>query len=94
MKKLARFEKKSTLTDFNVSVAYKLTIARFINSALLLVFASVEEADTWFSSGGLVYNATVQIFIMSIVDPIQKILIGVIKNKAFKCCAKFNKGIT
>jgi len=94
MKSLALFERKHTLTEFNVSVAYKLTIARFLNSALLLVFASIGNETTWFNTGGLVNNATTNIITLSLVEPGTKIIVGVIKAKVFKCFAKCNKEIT
>lgn len=45
----------------NVSVALKLTVARFINSSLILVFVN-KEAKNWFESGNIAYEANILIF--------------------------------
>lgn len=66
---LTSFQKKQTLTEFNVSVAYKLTVARFFNSAILLIFANW-DAKEWFDPGGLVYTASVNIVVMTIQLPL------------------------
>ena len=65
MRKLALFEKKMTLTELNVSIAYKLLLARFLNSAILLVLANWDPL-TWYEIGGLAYTASVNILLMSI----------------------------
>ena len=68
MKKLSLYEKKMTLTEYNVSVSFKLLCATFFNSSILLVFTSMSSANTWFDNGGLVYNAFVTIMFMIVVD--------------------------
>jgi hypothetical protein len=56
-------EKHETLTKLNVSVALKLTIARFLNSSIILVLTNGDPKD-WFKGGSLAYDATVLILIM------------------------------
>lgn len=68
IKKLSYFEKPTSKTDFNVSFAFKLSVARFANSSLLLYFTS-GNATLWFEDEGLV--ATVSVLMMTMaVDPI------------------------
>ena len=57
-------EKHETLTKLNVSVAVKLTIARFLNSSLILLLTNGNPKD-WFKGGNLVYDATILIGIMT-----------------------------
>lgn len=40
VRRFSMFEKKHTLTEMNVSVALKLTVARFVNSSLVLVLVN------------------------------------------------------
>jgi len=62
-------EKHETTTKHNVSVAFKLLVARFLNSSLVLVLVNTNP-DTWFRGGDLVYEATILIGIMTIQTPI------------------------
>jgi len=61
-------EKHETHTDYNLSVAFKLTFARFVNSSIVPVVVNISVTD-WFNDGGLV---TIFFYIMlsiSFVDP-------------------------
>ena len=46
-------EKHETYTAYNISVATKLTITRFFNSAIVPVLVNVYSGD-WFKDGGLI----------------------------------------
>ena len=61
------------MTKLNVSVAIKLTIARFLNSSVVLVIANY-DARFWFKDGSLVYDATVLIFFMAFLNPLLYII--------------------
>lgn len=50
-------------------MAIKLTIARFLNSSMVLVIANY-DARFWFKDGSLVYDATVLIMFMAFLNPI------------------------
>ena len=65
MRRFSMAEKHETQTKMNISVAFKLTIARFINSSLVLVLVNSEQRS-WYKSGDLVYDATVLICILAI----------------------------
>lgn len=69
IRSLSKGERHETQTKMNVSVAFKLTIARFINSALVLVFVNENPAN-WYKGGDLVYDATVLIIILAIQAPL------------------------
>jgi hypothetical protein len=62
-------EGHETITKLNVSVAIKLTLARFLNSSLILVVTNA-DARFWFKDGSLVYDATVLIMFMAFLNPI------------------------
>jgi hypothetical protein len=44
------FEKHKTMTHYNLSVASKLTVALFINTALLPLFVNLDKKK-WFTQG-------------------------------------------
>ena len=46
-------EKHETYTAYNISVATKLTITRFFNSAIVPVLVNIYSGD-WFKDGGLI----------------------------------------
>ena len=69
MKSLSTFEKHETMTKMNVSMAFKLLVARFINSSVIMM-AINSDPEVWFKSGGLAYEATLFIGIMMVQTPI------------------------
>lgn len=94
VRKFALFEKHHTLTRMNVAVAMKLTIARFINSSLVLVAANPDAAK-WFRAGSLVYDASILILSLAFTYPSTYVLniAGIIKWLK-KCRAKRNDKTT
>jgi len=68
MRRISMFESHDTQTGMNVSVALKLTLARFINSSLLAVFLYIETSK-WYEGGDLVHNATILIISISLTPP-------------------------
>jgi hypothetical protein len=54
----------------NVSVALKLTIAKFINSSLILIIINYDSATKWFDRAGLAYDATLLMMLMALAEPI------------------------
>jgi hypothetical protein len=50
---LSLMERAETTTKLNVSVAFKLTIARFINSSAVLVAVN-NRSELWFEGGSLI----------------------------------------
>lgn len=73
MRRFSTLEEHSTLTNVNVSVAVKLTIARFLNSSLVLLFVNA-DADRWFKNGNLAYDATVLIGLLAVQAPLKTLL--------------------
>ena len=55
---ISQFERFNTNTEMKISIAFKLTLFRFFNSAFVLLGASVISGDyssnNWFESGYLV----------------------------------------
>ena len=80
MRALSRWELHETQTKTNVSVALKLTIARFINSSFVLLFANTRY-DRWYRNGNLVWDATLLIVILVFQHPFMEIfyLPGILK---------------
>ena len=62
-------EEHSTQTKMNVSVALKLTVARFLNSSLILVIVN-NESNRWFKGGDLVYDAFILVCLLSVQAPL------------------------
>jgi len=57
-------ERHETITKMNVSVAFKLTIARFLNNSVILVMAN-EDPKKWFRGGSLCYDAYILMLMMA-----------------------------
>lgn len=57
------------MTDLNISVGFKLTMARFLNSSLLLLIINWNSATQWFYNGGLAYDATILMILMAVTNP-------------------------
>ena len=57
----------------NVSVAIKLSIARFINSSVILVVTNT-TVKYWFNGGSLAQDAMILVIIMAISNPIVYLL--------------------
>lgn len=68
VRKFSLMERHETITKMNVSVAFKLTIARFLNSSVILVIVN-QEAKEWYNAGNLVYDATLLIGMMTFQIP-------------------------
>lgn len=85
-------ERHSSITRLNVSVGVKLTLARFINSSLLIYIININVATQWFDRAGLVYDATVLMILMAVTDPILYALDIPGKVKWFKVCLEKSKG--
>jgi len=79
-------EKHASITKLNISVGLKLTMARFINSSLLLVIINFDNTTKWFDRAGLVYDATILMMLMAITDPILYLLNIPGKIKSLKVC--------
>jgi hypothetical protein len=91
MRRFSTLEEHSTLTNLNVSVAVKLTIARFLNSSLVLLFVN-DDPLQWFKNGNLAYDATILIALLAVQAPLKTILWpwGLIKK--IKVCLAKRKG--
>ena len=63
------YEKHKTYTAYNLSVASKLTLALFINTALIPIFANITE-DAWFTSSGLAVDVFYRILTVAFFSPI------------------------
>jgi hypothetical protein len=69
IKSLTEYEYHRTHTAFNLSVGIKLTIARFVNSAIVPVIIN-KQKDKWFADGGLVFDIFTVMIMIAIIDPI------------------------
>lgn len=66
---LTEKERHETYTAFNISVAIKLMLARFVNTAIVPVIINI-QSDMWFNEGGLVSDLFSIMISISFVDPI------------------------
>lgn len=62
-------EKHETYTAYNLSVAFKLTLARFINTSIVPIVVNV-ASNRWFVDGGLVSDIFYIMVSISFLDPI------------------------
>ena len=70
MRMLSESERPTSLTQLNVSMALKLTMARFIESSVILLVINFDQSTRWFDKAGLVYDATLLMILMSFSDPL------------------------
>lgn len=68
IRKFSDFEKHPTITNINVSVAIKLTFARFLNCSVILLTTN-DNVRGWFNGASLAYDASMLILIMAITQP-------------------------
>ena len=69
MRTLSIKEKHETYTAYNLSVAFKLTFVRFINTAIVPCIVNI-SSDRWFVKGGLVNDAFSIMTSVSFIEPI------------------------
>lgn len=62
-------EKHETYTAYNLSVAFKLTFVRFINTAIVPCIVNI-SSDRWFVKGGLVEDFSSIMISLSFIEPI------------------------
>lgn len=74
IRKFSEFEKHRTYTNLNTSVAFKLTIARFLNSSFVILAINWNNTSKWYNSGNLVFDATLLIMILMIFNPLMYLL--------------------
>jgi hypothetical protein len=77
LKTVVRFlsakEMHETYTAYNLSVAFKLAIVRFVNTAIVPVVVNA-TSDRWFVDGGLVSDIFSIMISISFVDPVMYII--------------------
>jgi Skp family chaperone for outer membrane proteins len=73
VRKFSLKERHLTLTGYNLSVATKLTLARFFNSAMVPIFVNW-EIENWFDQGGLVQDVSYLILIIAFTEPLTMLI--------------------
>jgi hypothetical protein len=73
IRNLTEREKHETYTAYNISVATKLTVTRFFNSAIVPVLVNAYAGD-WFKEGGLIADIFTLLISLSFTRPIKEIL--------------------
>ena len=66
---LTEKERHETYTAFNISIAIKLMLARFVNTAIVPVIINI-QSDMWFNEGGLVSDLFSIMISISFIDPV------------------------
>lgn len=69
VRRFTDYEKHSTVTNINVSVAVKLTLARFLNTSIIIVLVN-KNTRNWFEGGSVAYDATFLMIIMAFQKPL------------------------
>jgi hypothetical protein len=62
-------EKHETYTAYNLSIAFKLALVRFVNTAIVPVVVNA-KSDSWFVDGGLVSDIFSIMISISFIDPV------------------------
>lgn len=73
IRRLSMHEKHETSTKMNVSIALKLTLARFLNSSVVLTMVN-KDPELYYTGGNLAYDASMLLFIMAFQVPTMDIL--------------------
>lgn len=68
VRRFSLMEKHETYTAYNLSVAFKLTLGRFVNTSIVPIVANI-ALDEWFNNGGLVSIFFYIMLSISFVDP-------------------------
>lgn len=74
IRRFTLFERHETQTSLNTSVAFKLTVARFLNSSLVILIVNWNNQKRWYNGGDLVYEVTILITILVFMNPILYLL--------------------
>ena len=61
MRYFSEREKHNSITEFNISFSYKLTVARTLNN-ILVILATNYNPEKWFEIGGLSQTVTINVF--------------------------------
>lgn len=69
VRKFSMMEHHETYTAYNLSVAFKLTFARFINTSIVPIVVNVTYHN-WFIDGGLISDIFYVMLSISFLDPI------------------------
>lgn len=69
VRKFTDYEKHNTVTNINVSVAVKLTLARFLNTSIIIVLVN-KDTKRWFNGGSVAYDATFLMMTMAFQKPL------------------------
>lgn len=89
---LSSYEKHMTYTKFRLSVATKLMIATFVNSAILPLINNL-EMESWFDDGGLVTTIFYNVISISFVTPLLNVFSITYFLRRFRMWREFKKGI-
>lgn len=91
IRSFSQMEKHETYTAYNLSVAFKLTFARFINTAIVPIVVNV-ASNRWFVDGGLVSDIFYIMLSISFLDPILYALDPFYVLRLYKRYAARNQG--
>ncbi|CDW71822.1 phage head-tail family partial [Stylonychia lemnae] len=65
----SQMERHETYTAYNLSVAFKLTLARFINTSIVPIVVNI-SVNRWFVDGGLISDIFYIMISISFLDPL------------------------
>jgi hypothetical protein len=87
----SKSERQLTYSDFSISVAYKLTFARFVNTSLIPIIVNI-SIEYWFNDGGMVSEFFYIILSTSFLNPILCYFDVFYLLKLIKRCTAKSKG--
>lgn len=89
---LSSYEKHMTYTKFRLSVATKLMIATFVNTAILPLINNLDR-KSWFDNGGLVTTIFYNVISVSFVTPLLNVFSITYILRRFRMWKEFKKGL-
>jgi hypothetical protein len=67
VRRFSLFERHHTYTEMQISIAFKLTVAKFCNSTFVLLGANVilgnYQSNLWFDNGNLIQDVFVSVIL-------------------------------
>lgn len=68
VRSMSEYEKHDTWTANSISIAFKLTVARFVNTSIIPLIIN-SSFNSWIETGGLVSNIFYLILSVAFLDP-------------------------
>lgn len=93
IRRFSMSERHETYTKYNLSVAFKLTVATFLNTAIIPLVVNIDQDEEWFANGGLVVDIFYNFISVGFVTPLLYFLDVFFIIRLLKRCMASRKGL-